>query len=250
MKATECSAVRRRLEAFHDGELAFPQRGDVAEHLRDCDGCRLEAAELARVGEFLREGAQAAMAQVPGAPDLAPAVVGRFEAEHDRSFGVRLGEMFEDMHLVWAGLSASAATVGCAALLFAMWVSLPPERADSLAGMLSALAAPGTDRNPVSIDQRMSLPRVTGEGAVPAMLAGGATEEDLVFALSAVVTQEGRVAHSQVLLSNRSDRAEVLRLMNAVREARFHPASLQGNPVAVNLVWLITHTTVRGKVHS
>ena len=250
MKATECSAVRRRLEAFHDGELPFPRRGDVAEHVRACDECRLEAAQLARVGELLREGAQAVVAQAPAAPDLASAVVGRFEAEHDRSFGVRLGQMFEDMHLVWAGLSASAATVTCAAALLGMWMSLPPERSDSLAGMLSALAAPGTNRNPVSLDQRMSLPRVTGEGAVPAMLEGGPTEEDLVFALAAVVTQEGRVVHSQVLLSSRSDRAEVLRLMNAVREARFHPASLQGNPVAVNFVWLITHTTVRGKVHS
>jgi hypothetical protein len=38
--------------------------------------------------------------------------------------------------------------------------------------------------------------------------------------------------------------------MNAVREARFHPASRRGSPVAVNLVWLLTHTTVRGKTHS
>jgi hypothetical protein len=250
MKASDCSAVRRRLEAFHDGELSFPQRGDVAEHLRDCAGCSFEATELVRVGEFVREGAQASVAITPVVPDLASAVVGRLEAEHDRSISVRLGHMFEDMHLVWAGLSASAATVTCAALLFGMGISLPPERSDSLAGVLAALAAPGTDRNPVSIDQRMSLPRVTGEAAVPAMLEGGATEEDLVFALAAVVTQEGRVAHSQLLLSSRSDRAEVLRLMNAVREARFHPASLQGNPVAVNLVWLITHTTVRAKVHS
>ena len=42
------------------------------------------------------------------------------------------------------------------------------------------------------------------------------TEEDLVFALAAVVTQEGRVSSGRVLLAIVTDREIVLRLMNAV----------------------------------
>jgi hypothetical protein len=89
------------------------------------------------------------------------------------------------------------------------------------------------------------------------------TQEDLVFVLAAVVTQEGRVSRSPVLLAHRSDREAVLRLMNAVAAARFQPASFGNDPVAVSLVasrrasttspflpFFLTHTTVRGKSHS
>jgi hypothetical protein len=249
MKVLRCSAVVRCLEAFHDGGLPVPDRVAVAHHLQDCPACAHEADALARLGATLR--AEAAV-PAPGASEFASmrdAIVGRLQAEHEFSWPVRVGHLFEDMHLVWAGLSATAATVTCAALLFAIWFLSPPERADSLAGVLSALASPGSDRNPVSIDQRMRLPRVSDEAVLPAVLASTATEEDLVFALAAVVTQEGRIARSEVLVSNHRGR-DVLRLMNAINEARFQPASLRGAPVAVNLVWLLTHTTVRAKVHS
>jgi hypothetical protein len=35
--------------------------------------------------------------------------------------------------------------------------------------------------------------------------------------------------------------------MNAIQAVRLQPASFQGNPVAVNFVWLFTYTTVRAK---
>jgi hypothetical protein len=167
------------------------------------------------------------------------------------------------MHFVWAGLCATAATAACAALLVGMAHFTFPERADSLSGIISALAAPGSDRTAVAMDPRMQPPRAAGD-AVPAMLPS-TTEQDLVFALAAVVTQEGRVSRSrsQLLLANRSDREAVLRLMNAVTAARFEPARFANEPVQVNLVTLrrnsagspylpffLTHTTVRGKADS
>jgi hypothetical protein len=251
MKPIACAAVRRRLSAFHDGELSVKDRLAVASHLRTCASCALDVRGLQAIGDTLRAEAQVRAAETPDFEALGSAVLGRIQAERETSIPAQVIRMFEDMHLVWAGLSATAATVTCAALLFAIWFLSPPERADSISGLLSAMAAPGSDRNPVSLDQRvMRLPRVTDDALVPAMLANTTTEEDLVFALAAVVTQEGRVAKSEVLLSNPRDRVVVLRLMNAVSEARFQPASLRGNPVAVNLVWLLTHTTVRGKIHS
>ncbi|MBM3769696.1 MAG: hypothetical protein FJW27_00100 [Acidimicrobiia bacterium] len=38
----------------------------------------------------------------------------------------------------------------------------------------------------------------------------------------------------------------VANLLDAVSRARFEPASVAGLPVAVNMVWMVAHTTVRG----
>jgi hypothetical protein len=249
MKLLGCASVRRRLAAYHDRELPLAEQVAVGHHLQECPPCAREADQLDTIGMALRDEAVLRAAETPDPSAMCDAILGRVQAEREVSLPVRVGHMFEDMHLVWAGLSATAATATCAALLFAIWFFSPPLRADSLAGVMAALAAPGSDRNPVALDQRMRTPRLTEDGLVPAMLANTATEEDLVFALAAVVTQEGRVTRSKVLVSNHPDRNALL-LMNAISEARIQPASLRGSPVAVNLVWLLTHTTVRGKIHS
>lgn len=246
-----CAAVRRRLAACHDGELSVHDQIAVQVHIDGCPPCMAEYRALAEVGEGLRRAATSYVASPDGAAGLASSVVSRLSAEAEQSVSAQVRRAFEDMHLVWAGLSAAGATIACAALLFAIGYFAPPERADSLSGVLSALAAPGSDRNPVRIDDRISLPRVTGDAPVRAVLVSTPPAEgDLVLALAAVVTQEGRIANPEVLLANHPDRDTVVRLMNAVVEARFEPASYGGSPVAVNLVWLLTHTTVRAKAHS
>jgi hypothetical protein len=250
MKLLSCAATQRRLTEYLDGELSVEDQIAVRAHLEGCPPCAYEARELGEVGEALRlaAGMFPAPARTTG---LQATVLGRLEAEDQQSLPARMRRMFEDMHLVWAGLSAATATVVCAVLLFAIGYFSPPERADSLSGMLSALASPGSNRNPVRIDYRILPPRVASDVPVPAVLTSSSPDEDdLVFALAAVVTQEGRLTNPEVLLVNRGDRATVMRLMNAVIEARFEPASYGGNPVAVNLVWLLTHTTVRAKTHS
>jgi hypothetical protein len=262
MKVLACGTVRRRLGAFHDGELAVRDRLAVAHHLQRCPPCTLEARQLGLIGQLLQAEAEARAGTAPDIQAFSATIASRVAAEREASLPVRVGRMFEDMHLVWAGLSATAATVTCAALLFVIWFLSPPERSDSLAGMLSAMASPGTDRNAVV------LSGIADGSVLPAMFAADASEEDLVSALAAVVTQEGRVLRREVSLSRRSDREAVLRLMNAVSEARLQPASLRGNPIfllrsesrdvgegsgrpgGVNLIWLLTHTTVRGKIHS
>jgi anti-sigma factor RsiW len=251
VKLLTCAAVRRRLASFHDGELGIEDQIAVAAHLEGCPPCAGEARGLRELGDALRWGA-AAQAPADGLTDgLRSGVVSRWLAEHAQSLGTQVGRMFEDMHLVWAGLSATAATVTCAVALFGIAYLTPPERPDSLAGVVSALAAPGSNRNPVALNDRIRVPRVVRDAPMRAVLASTPPqEEDLVFALAAVVTQEGRLTHPEVLLSNRQDREAVVRLMNAIIDARFEPASYRGAPVAVNLVWLLTHTTVRAKAHS
>jgi hypothetical protein len=248
MRALRCQSVRRDLEAFHDGELSVQEQVAVAAHVQNCASCAHRLQTLAAIGTQLREEAQHVASDPPDLGALRDAILSRAQAEHNESLPVRVSHLFDDMHLVWAGLSATGAMVTCAAILFAIWFLSPPERDDSLAGVLSALASPGSDRNPVMLDLRMRLPRVNDDAMLPAMLAATATEKDLVLTLAAVVTQEGRISRSEVLESNHQDRDAVL-LMNAISGARFQPASLRGSPVAVNLVWMLTHTTVRGKIH-
>jgi hypothetical protein len=76
---------------------------------------------------------------------------------------------------------------------------------------------------------------------------------DAVVTLSAVVTREGTVSNLEILgetaLGRQPDAsdARVEELRDAVSHARFEPATRKGLPVAVNMVWLVTHTTVRAK---
>ncbi len=86
-------------------------------------------------------------------------------------------------------------------------------------------------------------------GLVYATLESSRVREDLVVPLSAVVTKEGRVSGLR-LLSNDHDLREVVALVEALPLGRLEPAQFGGSPVAVNLVWLIVNTTVKGKPRS
>jgi hypothetical protein len=110
------------------------------------------------------------------------------------------------------------------------------------------MASPGSDRNPVSVDGRMLLPRSNPDALVQ---SGVMDREEAVFALAAVVTREGRVRNLELLTPDTTalpvEDREILELLGAASQARFEPARAGGAPVAVNLVWLVAHTTVRGK---
>jgi hypothetical protein len=66
--------------------------------------------------------------------------------------------------------------------------------------------------------------------------------------LSGVVTQEGRLSRALLVEVGGYEGREARRLMDAVSGARFQPAQRGGSPVAVNLIWLLERTTVRGKI--
>jgi anti-sigma factor RsiW len=251
MTCSTCVRVRRHLSGYHDRELTVRDMCLVRAHLEGCPRCADEVARLERLGEVLRGAASQVDLPYEEIARLAKASASRVEAEREQSVGARIARAFEDMHLVWAALAATSATALCAALLVGLAYVTPQMRSDSLAGMLSALAAPGSDRFPVSIDERMIPPRVVEEPTVTAFAEDAfSVEDDIVFALAAVVTQEGRVVRPSVLKASAGDHEDVTRLMRTVSEARFRPASYAGAPVAVNMVWVVTHTTVRGKTIS
>ena len=67
------------------------------------------------------------------------------------------------------------------------------------------------------------------------------------LALNAVVTQDGRVSGVSVLSTEGRHPREMSPMLWAISNARFEPGRMGAAPVAVNLVWLLAHTTVKAK---
>ena len=179
---------------------------------------------------------------------MSQAVVSRVRSEREASWPVQIARAFEDLHLVWAGLGAMSATASCVATIGALLYFAPAQRDDSLSGVLAALAQPGSNRNPLSLDERMELPRFEGENvealeALPKMT----TPHPTALAVAGVLTQEGIVAQASFLPANEDDELE-RSVMRAVSATRFRPAQHNGSPVAVNMIWLFEQTTVKGKI--
>jgi hypothetical protein len=234
--------MRRQLSAFHDGELPIGEQIALQAHLRECAECAGELREMDDLAAGLRAGSPAVGVGSEAYDGLPSMVVSRLKAEDAQSIGRVTGRFFEDMHFVWAVLGATGATVACAALIFTIFYF--------------AIASPaGSNMNPVVMNARMDLPSAASTEAFPASAL--LDQEDLVLALDAVVTREGRVAKINVIPAgggtsslSPGERQAVLVLLDAISKARFQPARYAGSPVpvAVNMVWLYASLTVKAKM--
>jgi hypothetical protein len=246
MTLLTCAAVRRRLPAFYDRELPVRELIAIESHVTGCPPCTRELQGLQHVGDALR------LAAAPGPADdwtgLQPGVISRMRAEAHESWTARAGRFFDDLHLVWIGLAATVATCVCGAVALSALHFAAPERHDSLRAMISVMAAPiGSNLNPGRLETYIQVPSVPKRGPMEAMLARPVSEEELQLALSAVVTREGRVSDVSVLANDSGLEPEVQLILDGISRARLEPARFQETPMAVNLVWLLTHTTVKGK---
>ena len=192
---------------------------------------------------------------VEEATTIRTSVVNRVRAEHTWSLAVRMRDMFDDMHFVYAGLGATVAMM-VSVMAFAAMFHL-------------AAQGPGSNANPVSLDGRMLMPVALNGGfltlidpdgpAGPAGFlgpAGPVGESDSEFMITAVVTREGTVANPE-LVRTMSDQKPIApgtdeartaeNLMDAMSRARFEPARMGGQRVAVNMMWLVSNTTVLGE---
>jgi anti-sigma factor RsiW len=237
MKLLTCASVRRRLTAFHDCELPAEDFFAVRAHLEDCPPCAGEAAALGEIRDLLRAAVPAPAADRADLSGLRADILSRLQQEHDARWASRLERFWDDMHLVWIGMAAAAASLICGTMMAGMLHYASPERNDSLAAMIQALA---------SRDPYMQLP--SPGDVVPASLMNAMSEDEAVLALSAMVNREGRVDGLE-LLSSDHDQQQIDQLLDAISRARFQPAQQAGSPVSVNMVWLLAHTTVRGKQH-
>ncbi len=241
-----CSTARRRLAEYHDGELTIDQRVAIQEHLRACAACEAEAGGLNTIGSALRAAA-AGHAWTDGSRELdgmAAGVISRFRAEREESLGRTVQRMFEDLHLVWAALGATAATFACLAITVGIFYFSRAERPDSLAAIIHSL-----ELN----DSEVVLPHQQGQGGdVLAAMPEGTTDEEIM--LDTTITRDGRVASLQLMTpdgpTGKSDQVDwqaVGSVLDSVARARFAPARVGGEPVAVKMFWYFTHMTVRAK---
>jgi hypothetical protein len=175
--------------------------------------------------------------------DLQAEILGRLSVEREESISAQLSRAFQDRRLGFAALGSTAATLVSILLLIGIFYFGPrTERPDSLAGMMETLGA-----ETIEMDSSFLSPRSSGTDALS---DGLVSEEDEVFALSAVVTRDGRIANLEYLSdqSSNSDRARAIRLLDNLSRARFEPARMGGTAVAVKRVFLLAHTTVRAKM--
>jgi len=248
MTLMTCAAVQRRLQAFHDRELQVADLIAIEGHLHDCPPCTRDLNELQTVGHALRRAA--APAPSDDWTGVRSSVISRMRAEAHESWTARVRRAFDDLHLIWIGLASTAATCLCAGAVLSMLHFASPDRQDSLAAVIAVMAAPsGSDLNPARLDGRIQAPSVPENGIVYATLERSVMDGDLVVPLSAIVTREGRVSGLE-LLNKMQDGREVTTIVEALSRGRLEPAQFGGSPVAVNLVWLVAHTTVKGKARS
>lgn len=240
MHEHSCATVRDQLEAFHDGELTVEQRAAVQAHLGDCVTCSLAAAELADLGLGLRDMASRIAEHDATDPSRVSAqVVERLRVEESLSLRVQVSEWFQDMHLVWAGLGASIATLICVVGSASVLHATSQERPNSMARAISVLASPGSNDNPLRLNYEMMAPRAASAASIDT------PHEDFEYALSAVVSREGRV--QGVELINQPADARVNAVLNEAYRMQFAPATDRGDAVAVSMVWLVANTTVKGR---
>ena len=64
-------------------------------------------------------------------------------------------DWFQDMHLVWAGLGASVATLICVVGSASVLHAANQERPNSMARVISVLASPGSNDNPMRLNYEM-----------------------------------------------------------------------------------------------
>lgn len=245
-----CASVRRRLQGFHDRELPIPEIIEVEGHLSGCPPCSAEYREIRAVGDALR------LAAAPAPSDdwagLQSGVVSRMRAEEYESWGARARRFVDDVHLVWIGLASAAATIVLAGSILSLLHTIPG-RSDSLAAVFMVFGAPaGSDLNPAPLDGRglnlgptpVLAPTVPRNGVVFATLESLPMSDDGVVPLSLRVTRDGRVEDVE-MLDRRAGPREIQQIVDGFSQGRLMPAQYGGDPVAVSLVWLLAHTTVR-----
>jgi putative zinc finger protein len=245
MKPLTCAAARRRLQAFHDRELAVSDQIAVSAHLAWCDTCADTLAELAAVGSTLQALApgRAVVSQVDMGV-FTESVVSRVKAEADASLVARVREAFDDMHLVYVALGAATATAACIVIMLSMMRFATTDRPDSLAAVMTVLATPlGCESGNDITDASGCRARWAERFA----RANESDEQEAVFALEAVLLRQGHLANLEALRRARhrasiEEREVIEELLDVVSRSRLDPSLSVRMPSAI---WLFEQTTVR-----
>ena len=239
-----CDRAWDLLEPFVDDELPMSEQVVIEAHLRWCDTCRARVDDMRLIAAAVRAGSgvQPLDPQIAAAlASMRSEVVARVDAEHDQSFAVRWRERVTDVRYVWPAAGATIALLLCVYAATSVSRIARAVSPNSMAALIAVLASPGSDENPLHLDADMLAPR----GLFVGQALAGIPEEEAAFAVAAVVTRGGRVSNYEVLPSSDLS-AHRTAVRDMVSQSRFEPAQTPDGAVAVNVVWLLTRTTVKG----
>ncbi|MEQ1896319.1 MAG: zf-HC2 domain-containing protein [Vicinamibacterales bacterium] len=251
-----CEVARPLLTEFVDGELAVPSQVVVEAHVRACRTCAAHLEDLQAIGSMLRTRAGLMEPRADLAAMLARASW-RAQAEQAMEWPVRLRRTFDDRRVAWSLAGATCGLALCVLLTAGLVAGLEQQAADSLAAVMKVLASPGSDQNPMQLDARMLPPRLaiaTMPDDAPEL--SSLPTDDVVYAVAGTVTRQGRLVDYAILHDDRPDLGHrrgaaafgltPAEVVQAVSRLRFAPAQSRGESVAVNMVWVVARTTVRG----
>ena len=248
MTRMSCAAVRRAIGPLHDGELAIAAQIPIEAHLASCTGCRSQRDELLTIQRLIRTGAtrpESADYDDEMLSGVLSSVMSQIRQERCFGWRERVGRLMADASRVWIpGGAVICTAVG--AVVLATVLSIMPNHRDSLAVGLHGLGIPGSNANPVLVARGVTLPMVSRGRRLPVFLSQ--TPDPLLpnVTLAAVVTREGELSRVEVLGASSAPNEFEDDLFQLAEEIRFSPALYAGSPVAVNVVWLLERTTVRG----
>ena len=248
MKTLTCAAARRRLQALHDDELPIREQIAVSAHVDGCEVCAEALAELDTMRSALHAVSfhRLALSREESVAFTAT-VVSRLQAEDEASLLARMRLMFDDMHLVYAGVGAAAAAMVCVIIVLGMMRFATSGRPDSLAAIVTVLSTP------LECEELAEF----ADGAGPCtrwaerfQRASETAEQDAVFTLDAVVTHHGRLANFALLRArgrrSASGQVELIDgLCDAVSRWRLDGTTGANPSTRGNLLRLVEHATVR-----
>jgi hypothetical protein len=248
-----CEYVRSELSAYHDEELPVTVRIAIADHLENCAGCAVEQADLMAISEALRStGRSEETAWMPWLTRLQSDILQRLDAEENASAGRRFRRLFDDPRRASASVGVSVVASLCMALSALVMAQGPQGHPDSLRSVMNQSVRPYDIYLP---EDSVELPRADAEAVMPAAVMNTDSGDDGVSAFSALITSDGQLADLELLADHGRNRhlppathEQLSALLNAAATARFAPARVAGSPVALNVVWLVTHRTVRPPV--
>jgi anti-sigma factor RsiW len=253
MLTMHCDDVRRDLSAYHDEELPVGQRIAIHDHLANCPGCALEANDLLAMRDALQAAARGT-APISGAgfARLQSDILERVAAEERVAMTTWVRELLEDRRRAF--MTAGAAIAACLLIIagvcqLTLGTNAHPDSLASLIEHEERLWAARAER-PV-----MQLPRVDAESVMPAAVMNQSEGDESYSAFWGIVTSQGGLAQLQFLGDDtepaRASRKQLpADYLAAAATASFQPASKDGIPVPVTVIWVVTHRTVRAPLHA
>ena len=188
---------------------------------------------------------------MPGLSRLQADILERWDAEEKASFGRTIRNLFDDPRRASASVGVSVVASLCLALGAFVLAQSPIRHPESLKAAMTQSSRARTADIYLPACRDAAARRCgggdAGDGDQPRRRRGGVCRARDGRRLSRRSGIYRRPHQGRRSLPTHEQLSE---LLNAVATARFEPARVAGAPVSLNVVWLVTHTTVRAPLRA